>query len=243
MPDLRQVLFSRATANQRAAVALVMGLPPYQVALWPDGWEIERDGTVTIRDTHAMAEARRWYRLAERNHAGDDGRRVMDLHGIFVPRAVVDMAPRRFQSERVASVALQLVAGDWIKQRRRQLLDAPESALRDRALAWSGSRYEPGLEPDLLATLVLGLLRTCAGERLIPDARYQVTVREDGAYGIAGCRCRVEVGLESYARARVEDVLRSALVPWNRAVVRDGVPAQLIVLEVSARQSDRMRRG
>lgn len=213
------------------------GLPVYQVALWPDGWLLHADGAVTVRDTHAMAEARRWYKLAERNRAQDDRRRIMALHGVFVPRAVVDMAGRRFPSENAASVALQLVAGDWIRERRRQLLDAPERALRARALAWSGSRHDPLLDAKHLLGLVGSLLRRCAGERLIPDADYRIAVKTDDAFGISGWRCRVEVCLDPYARAGVEKMLRAALVPWNRGVVIDGIPVPFIRLEVSARHS------
>jgi hypothetical protein len=237
MSRLRRVLGTRSHTEHRRAADLIARLPPYQVALWPDGWELHPDGGVTVRDTHAMAEARRWYRLAERNRAHDDGGRVMKLHGIFVPRSVVDMASRRFPSEQVASVALQLVAGDWIRERRRQLLSAPEVALRARALAWCGSRHGEDLNPGRLADLLQGLLLDCAAERLIPAADYGVEVRPDDAYGIAGWRCRVEVRLDPYSRARVAESLRTALVPWNRAVVRDEAAVPLIGVSVAAPRS------
>jgi hypothetical protein len=235
MPRLSRLLSTRASAAHRNAAALVAGLPAYQIALWPDGWELHPDGAVTVRDTHAMAEARRWYRLAERNRAHDNGRRVMALHGIFVPRAIVDLAHRRFPSEQVASVAMQLVAGDWIRDRRRQLLAAPRRTLRARALAWSGSRHAPGIDPSCLSALLPELIETCVSERLIPNASYGVEVMAEDAFGIASVRCRVEVCLDPYARAWAQEVLQTALIPWNRRVVREGDTSLLIGLEVSAR--------
>jgi hypothetical protein len=240
---LRQLLLGRSVAPRSTACALIAGLPAYQVALWPDGWELHPDGAVTIRDTHAMAEARRWYRLAERNRAQDDARRVMAMHRVFVPRAVVDMADRRFPSEQVASVALQMVAGDWIRDRRRQLLAAPEGALEARALGWSGSRHDPKLVPDRLLRLLGDLIRTCVSEGLVPDADYRVEVDANDGYGVVGYRCRVAVSLDPYACGRVGDILRTALVPWNRAVVREDAPVSLIGLEVSSRRAGRWRRA
>ena len=74
--------FGSWRSEGRAAVAR---LPVYQVALWPDGWELGRDGSVRVLDTHEMAEARRWYALAERNQYREDASKVMALYGIFVP--------------------------------------------------------------------------------------------------------------------------------------------------------------
>lgn len=232
------LLRSRVPADspsRREAADLVRGLPVYQVALWPDGWEMLPDGAVRVRDTHAMAEARRWYSLAERNHAREDVPRVMSMHGVFVPRVVVDLAERRFPSERAASVALELVAGEWVRQRRRQLLESPEHALAVRALGWTGSLHRPEPDPRRIEALVRTLLRDCVGERLIPDADYGVGVRPDGGYGIAAWRCTLTVALDPYARARVAEALTAALIPWNRAVVRDGAPATVLAVEVRAR--------
>lgn len=220
---------------RREATARVRRLPPYQVALWPDGWDLLADGAVQVRDTHAMAEARRWYALADRNQSREDVRRVMGLHRIFVPRAVVDLAERRFASEEVASVAFEMIAGDWVRQRRRQLLAAPEATLAARGLGWAGSRYAPGLDPQGIAILLRGLLRDCIAERLIPDAQYGVAVRTDGGYGIPAWRCTLTVGLESWARERVREALTAALIPWNRAVVRDGRAAPVMAVEVRSR--------
>jgi hypothetical protein len=220
---------------------MIAGLPPYQVALWPDGWDLQPGGGVWIRDTHATAEARRWYRLADRNRAGDGGRRVMAMHGIFVPRAVVNMVPRRFPSEQVASVALQLVAGDWIRERRRQLLAEPEGALLERNLAWTGSCHGPPEDEGRLSILLRDLLRACVIERLIPDADYRLQVRPDDAYGLVRWRCRIEVCLDPYARARVKEALEAALVPWNRAIALDGVAAPLILLDLGAPRSEQPR--
>jgi len=237
---LRHVLRSLSSSNAQSAAATIAGLPAYQVALWPDGWDLSPEGAVTVRDTHAMAEARRWYRLAERNRSHDDGRRVMHLHGIFIPRSVLDLVHRRFPSEQVASVALQLVAGDWIKERRRQLMRAPERELRARALAWSGSRYRDALDSHDVLDLVERLLGVCASERLIPAAEYRIAVEREDAFGIPGWRCRVGVCLDPYARARVREALCAALVPWNRAVMHDGTPMPIIdVVAAAPRSSSR----
>jgi hypothetical protein len=230
MPPLRELLFSRFVSARLPAMKVVAGLPPYQVALWPDGWELEGDGSVTVRDTHAMAEARRWYALAARNRCREDACRVMALHGVFVPRAIVDLAERRFACERIASVAVKLVAGDWVQQRRRQLLADPVAALQERSLGWSGSRHPRRLVGDDVKDVLGGLIDLCAAEGLIPPARYRIDVRADDGYGVAGFRCRIEVRLERYARARVGEVLSTALIPWNRAVVRNGAPVPLIGL-------------
>lgn len=225
---LREALLTRFSPAYCVAAGLLSDLPAYQVALWPDGWDLEPDGSVRVRDTHAMAEARRWYLLADRNRARDDASRVMALHGIFVPRPIVDMAQRRFPSERVASVAMQLVAGDWIKLRRRQLLESPNASLVDRSLGWSGSRHDSELGEGCLLARVGELLRACIAERLIPDADYSVGIRAGRGYGITGYRCSLEVRLDPCERARVREVLLCALLPWNRAVVRDGVSCLLI---------------
>jgi hypothetical protein len=237
---LRETLLSPFAPGRRATARLLGALPAYQIAFWPDGWEVFGDGQVALRDTHAMAEARRWYTLAERNGARDEARRTMAMHGVFVPRTIVDMAGRRFPTEAVASVAVQLVAGDWIRERRRQLLDAPAGALAERALAWCGSRHRPGLDEDGIRLLVGDLLGFCVGERLLPDAVYSLAVRRADGYGICCYSCRIWVWLESYACKRVEEILDTALIPWNRAVARHGAAAKVISLEV---QSGRARGG
>lgn len=234
MSRLGDALFSALKVSRRAAAARLSGLPPYQVALWPDGWELGRDGAVRVRDTHAMAEARRWYDLAERNHsAAHEARRVMAMHGVFVPRVIVDLAERRFPSEEVASVAVQLIAGDWVKQRRRRLLADPELALAERAGTWSGSRHRP-MSAEGLAELVRGLLDSCIAERLIADALYRIEVREEDGYGIRGLRCCIVCGLDRYARARLQEALTVALIPWNRAVARHGVAVPVARIQVRA---------
>jgi hypothetical protein len=232
MWSLRQAL--RARSGSASAERVIAGLPPYQVAFWPDGWELDAEAGVTVRDTHAMAEARRWYRLAERNRSQDDARRVMSLHGIDVPRSLVAMAGRRFPSERVVSVAVLLAAGDWVRQRRRRLQAAAPEALRARALSWTGSRHDPALDPVAIGQLVEQLLSRGVAEGLIPDARYRVRVHSGDGYGIPSHRCLVLVGLDSYERRRVAEVLKAALVPWNRGVVRDGHAVALIEPEVRA---------
>jgi len=236
---LRETLFNAFAPSRRAAERLVCALPAYQIAFWPDGWERFGDGQVAVRDTHAMAEARRWYALAERNRARE-ARRTMAVHGVFVPRAIVDMAGRRFPTEAVASVAVQLVAGEWVRERRRQLLAAPAAALAEQALAWCGSRHRPGLDEEGVRLLVGDLLALCVGERLLPDAMYNLAVRRADGYGVRCYSCRIRVWLESYACKRVEEVLDIALIPWNRAVPRHGTAAKIISLEV---QSGRPRGG
>jgi hypothetical protein len=232
MAHLRDTLLPPFLPGRRAAARLVAGLPAYQVALWPDGWDVSGGGGVSVRDTHAMAEARRWYGLADRNRAREDARRAMAMHGVFVPRAIVDMAERQFASEEAASVAMQLVAGDWIRQRRCQLLRAPEAALAERSLAWCGSRYAAALDEQGLLRLVRDLLDVCIAERAIPDAIYGLDVRREDGYGVCCYWCRVQVWLDSYARRRVQESLAVALTPWNRAVARHGVSAKVISVEV-----------
>jgi len=237
---LRETLLSPFAPGRRATARLLGALPAYQIAFWPDGWEVFGDGQVAVRDTHAMAEARRWYTLAERNGARDEARRTMAMHGVFVPRTIVDMAGRRFPSEAVASVAVQLVAGEWIRERRRELLAAPAAALAERGLAWCGSRHRPGLDEDGIRLLVGDLLALCVDERLLPDAVYSLVVRRADGYGVCCYSCRIRVSLESYACRQVEEILDTALIPWNRAVSRHGAAARIISLEV---QSGRARGG
>jgi hypothetical protein len=234
VPSLRRALFPgpRWSACER----LIARLPPYQVAFWPDGWELGDDGTVTVRDTHAMAEARRWYRLARRSRPREGALRVMSVHGINVPRAIVEMAGRRFPSGDVASVAVELAAGDWVRQRRRQLAAQPEEAIRDRDIAWSGSRYASEVDAGRIAAILRHVMTLSVREGLVPDARYRLVVDAGDGYGVRCHRCRVEVCLDSYERRRVEEALRVALVPWNRALVRDGRSTPLIELQVKARR-------
>jgi len=229
---LRNLLLASFGSGSSSAAVLVAGLPPYQVAFWPDGWDLEADGSVLVRDTHTMAEARRWYRLADRNRPRGHGRRLMSLHGIFVPRAIVDLADRRFPSERVASVAVQLIAGEWVEERRRRMLATPRRILAERSLSWSGSRYEPGMDGESVRMLVEDLIDSCADERLIPDVEYRVRVHAEGGYGILCHRCSVYASLDRYAANEVLEALRAALVPWNRGLVRSGCATRLIELDL-----------
>ena len=216
----------------RDASRVIAALPAYQVAFWPDGWEQLEDGGVLVRDTDAMAEARRWYRLAERNRGLVPMDPAMRLHGAFVPRPILAMSRQRFASGLVASVAVQLVAGDWVASRRAALMRAPARALREREQTWSGSRSREPLDREGLAVVLSELLAECASERLIPRAGYRLRVQGDDGYGVGGFRCIVEVWLDPYARARLADALSVGLVPWNRAVTRDGRPHPLIGVEV-----------
>jgi hypothetical protein len=241
---LRSLLLTRARSPRHAA-AVLAELPVYQIALWPDGWALGDDGAVSVHDTHAMAEARRWFALAGRNAQGRTHRplcdvelhRAMRMHGVFVPRPVVDMAGRRFVSEQVASVAMQLVAGDWIGERRRALMSTPERALAERALAWTGSRHAGPLLPDTALQLLSQALADCIGEGLLPTADYRLRARADDGFGIRSCRCCVEADGDPDRLAQVRDALSTALIPWNRVVIRDGTAAPLITLQVRARRA------
>ena len=232
---LRHLLPASVVPARRDAATLISGLPAYQIALWPDGWVLETNGSVLIQDTHAMAEARRWYALADRNKARENGRRLMSMLGIDVPRVILDLSNRRFPSQQVASVAVQLVAREWVEQRRRQLLQAPKRALLERSICWRGSRHAPEMESETVAALIRGLIRVCVGERLIPDASYLVRVCPRNGYGILAYRCELHVDLDRQMAAKVLDVLGTALVPWNRVVARDGGSVPLIGLGLSAR--------
>jgi hypothetical protein len=233
-------------ADAQAAADAIAALPAYQVALWPDGWLLEADGGVCIRDTHEMAEARRWLQMAARNGAGSSRQvmadtevaRTMRMHGVFVPRAVIDMAGRRFISEQVASVALSLVAGEWISERRQTLHRSAEPALALQALAWSGSRHAGAPDADAARSLLQEVLAHCIDEGLVPRARYRIGFRADDGYGIRCCQCCVQVDLDVQARARVQQVLSTALIPWNRAVIRDGRVIPVLAVHVRG-QADR----
>jgi hypothetical protein len=214
------------------AARIVAGLPPYQIAFWPDGWMFGPNGDVLVRDTHAMAEARRWYAIADRASVELRMDRTMRLYGTFVPRSIVALAGQRFPTEAVASVAVQLVARDWIAQRREHLLAAPGEAVRLMGLGWSGSRYEADLDADSLAACVRSLLDECAREGLIPKASYGLRLRAEDGFGLRGYRCLITTGLECYAAARAREAIQAALVPWNRAVVRDGGAHVLIKVEM-----------
>ncbi|MGE5155105.1 MAG: hypothetical protein ACM3ST_13955 [Bdellovibrio bacteriovorus] len=219
-------------AREAEAARAIAALPPYQVALWPDGWEHLEHGGVLVRDTDAMAEARRWYRLAERNHGLRAMGPAMRLHGTFVPRPIVDLSRQRFASAQAASVAVQLVAGDWVAQRRAELLRSPVRALAERAQTWSGSRSGEPLDASALGVVLGDLLAQCIAEGLIPRVAHRMRIQPDDGFGVAGFRCILEVRLDPYARGRLADALGAALVPWNRAVMRDGRPYALIGLEV-----------
>jgi hypothetical protein len=88
------------------------------------------------------------------------------------------------------------------------------------------------LDGARLHALLSDLLAQCAAERLIPRAGYRFRVQREDGYGIGGFRCVIEVWLDPYARARLVDPVSAGLIPWNRAVVRDGRPHQLIGVEV-----------
>lgn len=231
----------RFASPRRSAAAAVAALPSYQIALWPDGWQNEPDGGVRVCDTHCMAEARRWLAFAERSGRGGansrDLERAMRMHGIYVPRALIDLSGRRFPSEQVASVAVQLVAGEWIGERRRQLMMNPARALAEHALAWSGSRHAGPPESDAARALVGQLIRDCVREGLLPSAGYRLDARCDDGYGIRRWRFVIDTDLAPRALSGIEEALNAALIPYNRAVVRDGVPVPLMALRVRSRST------
>jgi hypothetical protein len=68
----------------------------------------------------------------------------------------------------------------------------------------------------------------------VPAARYRLVSRCEDGFGLRRWRCAVEVNLDPYARARAREALTTALIPWNRAVIRDGIPMPLITLDVRA---------
>lgn len=214
------------------ASRIVAALPAYQIALWPDGWVLGAGGEVSVRDTHAMAEARRWYALADRAAGRPRMDRTMRLYGTFVPRPLVALSGQSFPSESVASVAVQLVAGDWIAQRRQQLLAAPDEAIRAGALGWTGSRHVADPSIETITACVTQVMKDCLREGFIPTADCDLKVRPDDGFGIRGYRCLIAVGLDSTTRARYGEVIQTALVPWNRAVVRDGAAHPLVKVEV-----------
>ncbi|TVQ91959.1 MAG: hypothetical protein EA400_04450 [Chromatiaceae bacterium] len=237
----------------RDAAAQIAALPPYQIALWPDGWELEA-GAVLVGETHAMAEARRWYQSRDRRlgtqgttHANRRGAtpaasgmagpapgldHIMRLHGVFVPRAVVALAGQRFPSEATASVALQLIAGDWIASQRRVLLTAPQSALALRERAWCGSRHRQLATADQVAALIEELLADCVQEGLATPAACAVRVRADAGFELRTWRCRISADLDHAGCVRLQASLALALIPWNRALIRDGAPTLLISVQV-----------
>lgn len=235
MPILRlRAPAGRLRAGEAALLAsrTVAALPPYQVALWPDGWELDPNGAVRVRDTHAMAEARRWYALADRGPGAQGTDRAMRLHGTYVPRPIVALSRHRFPSEAAASVAVQLVAGDWVVQRRRQLLAAPADALRERALAWTGSCHEVDLDADAVLARLQSVLDLCMREGLLPKTRYGLRVRTEDGFGLRVYRCLVTVRLDSDALVRAGEAIQAGLIPWNRAVVRRGAVHPVVKVEM-----------
>lgn len=278
---------ARPTAHaHRDAAALIAALPAYQVALWPDGWELDA-GAVLIRETHAMAEARRWYQSRDRRLRsraarlptrlpvsaagpdsgvapdGDTGAdpktdlgvdldttrasrigigpgsatapgldRTMRLHGVFVPRPVVALAGQRFATEAAASVALQLIAGDWIAAQRQALLAAPRAALALRAHAWCGSRHRQLASSEQVAALIAELIGACVQEGLAAPAACRVQVRADAGFELHTWRCRISADLDPADCARLQAALDLALIPWNRALIRDGAPTLLLRAQV-----------
>jgi hypothetical protein len=229
---VRRALWPRASSRERVAAEVLAALPAYQVALWPDGWELGPDGTVTVRDTHVMAEARRWYDLGRRNRPGWAPGPALAIHGVFIPPPILDLARRTFATEQAASVAVQLVAGDWVGRRRAQLLRWAGAAIAERAGVWTGSRHGLGMDAEGLRALMIDLLGLCVSDGLIPRAGYGLKVRREDGFGVGGWRVRVETLLEPYARARVGEALAVALIPWNRAVGRDAGPSRVISVEV-----------
>jgi len=253
----RGLLATRAGAAQ--ARRHVERLPLYQIALWPDGWELTGEGALLVRDTHEMAEARRWYAMAAQNGALEPGQlsstssRTMRLYGIGVPSALLALAGRRFASEQAASVAIRLVASDWLEQRRQMLARDPARMLALQSRTWCGSRHGSLIEPSELRRLLPRLLDLCVAEGLAPALALQADpvaharrgaetavghdrfteVRVDDGYGLTTWHCRIWVNLDQRSPESIAEVLELALIPWNRAVLRDGRPWRLLQVEVA----------
>lgn len=240
---------ARRLADQEQAARTVASLPLYQVALWPDGWELAEDGSVTVRETHEMAEAQRWYAMARRHGApqeassGQAAAKAMRMHGLEVPPGLIALIGRRFASEQVASVAVRLVAGDWVMRRQRRLLQHPIQALALREQTWAGSRYPEIDDAEALQRLLCELFALCVSEELVPETEVSVQVRADDGFGIRGWRCRLCTDLKPHRRAAVQEHLEIALIPWNRQVVSDGRAWALIALRLEHSGGQRRAEG
>lgn len=253
-------------ARRGASKALdcVERLPLYQVALWPDGWEWTSGQTLIVRETHEMAEARRWYAMAARNGAHKSVRlsstcsRTMRLYGVGVPAEILELVGRRFTSEQAASVAIRLIASNWVEQRRKMLARDPAHMLALQMRTWSGSCHGSLSGPAELRRLVLRLLGLCIAEGLLPlpetlgdhgmgqnasadsgeqpigPAAARADVRVDDGYGLATWHCRVTVVLDQDCPGPgpIAEALQLALIPWNRTVLRDERPWRLLQVEV-----------
>ena len=233
----------RGRAADAGARYDVASLPLYQIALWPDGWELAGDGGVVIRDTHETAEARRWYAMAERNGVGRGASlpssqtlRMMRMHRIAVPRGIVELVGTRFRSERAASVAVRLIAAEWVDDRRRMLNRDPAATFAARARLWSGSRHAELGKDDDVSALVQRMVGLCVAEGMIPRLGYRVDARIQDGYGMRRWSCRVTVdqGLASARADAVAAVLALALIPWNRRVSCDGKTWTLLSVRVEA---------
>jgi hypothetical protein len=232
----------RRAAPARAQLD-VEALPLYQIAFWPDGWESAQDGSVVVRDTHETAEARRWYAMAERNRVGRgstalprQAERTMRMHRIGVPRGIVDLVGTRFRTEQAASVAVRLIAADWVDERRRMLSAEPAVSLTTRERLWSGSRHAEVRESEDVDLLVRRLISVCVAEGLIPRLEYGVEARLHDGYGLRRWSCQVTVR-QGLARAQADAIaalLSLALVPWNRGVSGDGKTWTLLSVRVEA---------
>ncbi|MBK5931570.1 hypothetical protein [Halochromatium salexigens] len=242
---VRRWLPGRGSRHARA-LERVRQLPAYQVALWPDGWDFMMTEGLLVRETHEMAEARRWYAMAARNGVPRSGRlatptaRTMGLYGIGFPEPILDLVGRQFASEQAASVAVRLIAGEWVEQRRRMLAQNPIDVFALQQQTWCGSRHPPPIHSTDLCRLAHRLLELCATEGLLPPLDAEVDARVDTGYGLATWYCQVKVGLRQ-ARSRygsrlwrepIVETLELALIPWNRAVLRDGRAWRLLRVEV-----------
>jgi hypothetical protein len=104
--------------------------------------------------------------------------------------------------------------------------------LRLRGLAWTGSRHDPAQDATALCARVGEVLEQCVSEGLIPHLAYALQVRIDDGFGLPVYRCVISASLGDQRRGRVRDTIEAALVPWNRAVVRDSGVHPLIKVEV-----------
>ena len=217
--------------NSRPA-RLLTKLPPYQIALWPDGWQLEADGRVRLRDTHAIAEARRWYATADERGAIHRSEKTLRALGMYIPRSVIALSGRLFGSELAASVAVQLVAGAWVSERRRQLLSAPHTALAEQQGCWTGSRHRGPLPIVEIKKVLCQLIAICVAEDLIPRLAYGVEVRKNDSFGVPALLTSVHAPLVPHQIGPVRETLMTALIPWNRAMALKGATTFAIGVEV-----------
>jgi hypothetical protein len=151
---------------------------------------------------------------------------------MYIPQSIIDLSGRRFGSELAASVAVQLVAGAWVSERRRCLLAAPRAALSEQSGCWTGSRHrETLLIPDI-KEILCQVMAACAEEALIPRVAYAIEVHDNDSFGVHGLLTSVQGPLARHQLGEVREALLTALIPWNRAIFLKGATTFVIGVEV-----------